>query len=215
MALTVSTPGIGWTPASDSGVNKQDLITNVTRPVFTGTSTAGTKVTLVAGAITLGTATANNLGRWTLATPAARAFNADGVHTVTATAKNKLQEISPPASFSFTIDRTRPRAQSMVYDQKTGSLTVSFSEAVAGVNLSRMRLGIPSVGTYPLNGTVARNFLGPIVMSPTGPGSTSYSFTPVSKIVAPGTYTASIVAAGITDISGNQLAAGIATSFQF
>lgn len=213
MALAVSTPGIGWTPASDSGINRQDRITNVARPVFTGRADAGAKVTLVAGAVTLGTATANRNGTWTLATPPRAAFSADGVYTVTATAKNRLQEISAPASFSFTIDRTRPRAQSIVYDQNTGSLTVSFSEAVAGVNPSRMRLKIPSLGTFVVNSPKALGMVGWIDMSPTHPGGTSYSFTPVSKIVAPGSYTASIVATGITDVNGNRLVAGISRVF--
>lgn len=215
MALTVSTPtNFRWTPASDSGINKQDLVTNVTRPVFTGRADAGAKVLLDAGGRPLGTATANKNGIWTLATPPRAAFNADGVYTVTATAKNRLQEVSAPASFSFTIDRTRPRAQSIVYDQNTGSLTVSFSEAVAGVNLSRVRLRVPSFGTYPLNSNVVRSLSNGIIMSPASPGGTSYSFTPATKIFAPGTtFTVSIVAAGITDISGNRLFAEISRSF--
>ena len=215
MALTVS-PGltIGLTPASDSGINRQDGITNVIRPVFTGRADVGAKVKVVAGTVSLGTATANNLGLWALLTPqwAASTFRRDGVYTVTATATNRQRSISQPANLTLTIDRSPPRAQSIVYDQSTGSLTVGFSEAVAGVQLSNVRLGIPRVGSFPLS---QWSDLG-INISPAGSGGKSYTFTPSTKIVAPGTYTASIAAApaaSITDISGNRLV-GISRPFR-
>ena len=52
--------------ASDSGASSTDNITKVTTPTISGTAEAGSKITLLDGATTIGTATANAAGAWSI-----------------------------------------------------------------------------------------------------------------------------------------------------
>ncbi len=67
-------------PASDSGATGDD-ITNVTAPAITGTGTAGDTVTLYDGQVSLGSATVQPDGTWSIVPGA---LLGDGVHGITA-----------------------------------------------------------------------------------------------------------------------------------
>ncbi len=95
--------------ASDSGQSSTDNVTNVVTPVFTGTATAGTVVTLYNGVTALGTATAVS-GIWSIAAPSLT----NGVQTITATATDAAGNITAAsAGLSVTIDTVAPGAPSV------------------------------------------------------------------------------------------------------
>ncbi|WP_460885488.1 Ig-like domain-containing protein, partial [Pseudoduganella ginsengisoli] len=56
--------------ASDTGRSNTDNITKITTPVFDGTTTAGNKVELFDGGISLGSVVAGADGKWSIASPA-------------------------------------------------------------------------------------------------------------------------------------------------
>jgi len=75
--------------------------TNDATPTLTGTATAGSTVTVRRGTTTVGTATANGSGVWTLTVPSL----ADGTYTFTATTTNAAGNTSlPSAGYAITID---------------------------------------------------------------------------------------------------------------
>ena len=212
-ALTVSSPTIGWTPASNSGL-KTDDITRVARPVFTGWSTPGTRVVVAEGATVIGVAKANPKGIWVLPTPLSRAFIADGRRNVTATAVNAAREVSSASGFSFMIDRSPPRlvpgATGLSYNSAAG-ITVRFSEKVLGMSLSKLQLRIPGNPSLPLND--ARVTASTNGFKTTRPDDTTYAYKPVVLPYVPGKYTIALLKTGITDIAGNPLVVG--RSYQF
>ena len=86
---------------SDSGLSDSDDVTNDTTPTFSGTTAAGSTVTLKDGATVLGTATADASGDWTITSSAL----GDGSHSITATATDAAgNEIAVSAALSVTID---------------------------------------------------------------------------------------------------------------
>ncbi len=75
--------------------------TNDATPTLSGTTTAGSTVTVRRGTTTVGTATANGSGQWTLTVPSL----ADGTYTFTATTTNAVGNTSLPSSgYTITID---------------------------------------------------------------------------------------------------------------
>lgn len=80
--------------------------TNQTEPVISGTSEANATVTLYDNGIFLATVTANGQGQWSYPTTA---MLDEGLHVLTATAKDAAGNVSPTSSgFSIDIDVTAP-----------------------------------------------------------------------------------------------------------
>jgi hypothetical protein len=87
--------------ASDTGISNTDNITNVTRPRFTGTSTANATIQLYDGTTLVGTGTADSTGAWSVAT----SLLAAGTHAITAKTVDLAGNTSAPSTtLSVTID---------------------------------------------------------------------------------------------------------------
>jgi large repetitive protein len=166
LAVTVDTtaPAAPSVPdlatASDSGASSTDNITKVATPTFTGTAEVGSKITLLDGATTIGTATANGAGAWSIVSSAL----AQGKHAITA----KTTDIAgnagvASAALAVTIDTTAPVAPSapdltaasddgvLNTDNKTSITTPVFAgTAEAGASVTLLD-GAKSVGTATAN----------------------------------------------------------------
>ena len=97
---------------SDSGASSSDNLTNVTRPIFTGTAEAGSTVKLydTNGTTLLGSGTATG-GTWSITSSSL----AQGNHTITAKATDAAGNISAPsAGLTLTIDSVAPNLSSVV-----------------------------------------------------------------------------------------------------
>lgn len=201
--------------ASDTGL-KNDQTTRLPQPLFVGTAPKGTRVFVANGADVIGSAVTNASGRWSLATPAAKAFLTDGVKSLTATAVNLKNsgEASSPTSFRLTIDRLAPQlapgATGLSYDSAAG-ITVRFSEKVLGMSLAKLQLKVPGNPSLPLNNAQVTASTNGFIL--TRPDDTTYAYKPVVLPYVPGTYTVALVKTGITDIAGNPLVIG--RSYQF
>ena len=95
------------TAATDTGSSSIDNLTKNTKPTFIGTSQAGATITLLdAGSITLGTATADGLGNWTIAVTGSPL--SDGAHNISARSVDLAGNQSTSGSLLITIVTTAP-----------------------------------------------------------------------------------------------------------
>ena len=95
--------------ASDSGTADDDDLTNDSTPTITGTAEAGTTVELLDGTTSLGTATADGSGDWTIDSSELT----DGVHQLTVTSTDVAgNESAASALLAVTVDSTSPAAPS-------------------------------------------------------------------------------------------------------
>src|SRR5690606_19552582 len=95
---------------SDTGTGNTDDITNDTTPTFTGTAEAGASVELFAGAESIGTATADGDGNWTVTSSEL----AEDTYNITATATDAAGNTSTASSaLSLTVDVTAPAKPNM------------------------------------------------------------------------------------------------------
>lgn len=76
--------------ASDTGVSSTDNITQATAPIFSGKGDAGAIITLLEGAVVLGSVTANAQGAWSITSSTLAA----GLHAISATAADKAGNVS-------------------------------------------------------------------------------------------------------------------------
>nr|WP_286209090.1 Ig-like domain-containing protein [Azospirillum sp. A1-3] len=126
-------PTVALASLSDSGA-QGDNRTNVRTPTLTGTTLASGLVTLYAGAIQLGTTTANGSGAWSFTTGTLSGTS----QTLTAVVRD-ADGVDSPAStpFILTLDTVAPTlvgqspSQNAVGVALASSLTLTFSEAVA------------------------------------------------------------------------------------
>ena len=107
---TIAAPSVpDLVATSDKGASNTDNITNVTRPVFTGTAEAGSTVTLLDGTTVIGTGKATIAGQWTITASTLAA----GTHSITATSVDAAGNPSvASASLSVSIDTTVPATPS-------------------------------------------------------------------------------------------------------
>ena len=190
-----STPDLN--AGSDTGSSNVDDITNDDTPTFEGTAEANSTVEVFrAGAISLGTTSADGSGNWSF-TPGTALSEA--THTITATATDAAGNTSTASSgLSITIDKTAPAVPSVPdmtastdqgssdTDNVTNDLTPTFtgtSDASVTVNL------ISSV-----DGTIATG-------AATGGGV--WTLTPGSAM----SVNVHSVTASATDVAGNTSAA--------
>ena len=106
LASTPITLTLDLTPPGAPVLTTVNTVTNNTKPVITGKADALSKVTISDGANVLGIATATSAGVWsfTSSTPLA-----SGAHTITATAKDAVGNVSGASSaITVTVDTKAP-----------------------------------------------------------------------------------------------------------
>ncbi len=116
LAITIDTvppaapTALDLATADDTGSSTSDNITSVnTALTITGSAAANAVVTILDGAATLGTATANGAGNFTFDT----GLFADGVHSITATQVDLAGNVSiASTALNITVDTTAPTAPS-------------------------------------------------------------------------------------------------------
>ncbi|MGB8169928.1 MAG: Ig-like domain-containing protein, partial [Chthoniobacteraceae bacterium] len=120
---------------SDSGASSSDNLTNVNRPILTGTAEAGTTVKLydTDGLTLLGSGTATG-GNWSITTSSL----AQGNHTITAKAIDAAGNISAASvGLTITIDSVSPNPNSVVLPANASygegdhlDFTVNYSKSI-------------------------------------------------------------------------------------
>ncbi|MDB5096082.1 MAG: type secretion C-terminal target protein, partial [Cyanobacteria bacterium RYN_339] len=105
--LTAAVAGVaGLTAATDTGASATDGITKLGLPVLTGTTDPNAKVEIFDGITSLGTVTADTLGKWTF-TPAAAL--GEGTHSITSVATDPAGNVGvASAATVLTVDLTNP-----------------------------------------------------------------------------------------------------------
>ncbi|RNF75562.1 DUF4347 domain-containing protein, partial [Marinomonas rhizomae] len=133
---TVSAPTIDLSSGSDSGSSNSDNITSDTTPTVTGTAEAGATVALydTDGTTSLGLATADGSGNWSITSSAL----STGSHTLTTKATDAAGNVSVASSgLTITVDDTAPTlsssnpADEAVSVAPSGDITLTFSEDIA------------------------------------------------------------------------------------
>lgn len=124
--------------ADDSGVSASDGITrNGSGLTISGKAEPQARVELFDGATSLGTATADASGNFTLDVALGQ-----GVHSITARATDAAGNIGPAsAALSITVDSTAPTAaialsRTALAEGETATVTITFSEPVSGFDKS-------------------------------------------------------------------------------
>ena len=117
---SISTPDM--TEATDTGISGTDNITNNKTPTFNGTAEANSTITLTSSVDgTIGTATADETGNWSISS----SILTEGEHDITATAVDAAGNNSAESSvLAITIDTSTPSSPStpdMTADTDTGS----------------------------------------------------------------------------------------------
>ncbi|ATC63703.1 hypothetical protein CMV30_06905 [Nibricoccus aquaticus] len=177
--------------ASDSGSSNTDNITSVTTPTFTGTAEANSTVELLRGGTTsLGTATANGSGNWTLALGTALA---QGTYSITAKATDSAGNTGAASSaLSVTIDTTASAAPALT------AITNDTGASATDRITSDTTLILSGTGIANETITVFRNAAQ--IGTATVNGSGIWSFDYTATTLAAGTHT---FTATTTDIAGN------------
>jgi hypothetical protein len=197
-------------PIADSGF-KGDGRTNVAAPTLVGRGQPGTIIafTAVRGASSayLGAIGVPATGSWRFQP---RPLT-DGVYTVTTSVENAVGLRTAGASLSLTIDTVPPVAKLTSF-AGLDTITISFSKPVAGATLrnlwisgwaSELGVTIPSMS---LSDTRVRSILGngAITISPDPKTYQAYTVRLPRAFAEPGTYTLTLVGAGIRDWAGNR-----------
>jgi hypothetical protein len=114
--------------ASDSGKFNNDAITNVTEPVFHGTSEPFSHVALFANGTSIGQVQAGSDGSWTITS----SHLADGSYAITATAVDQFGITTTPAPVTIVpnlvIDTVGPRVTFAAFDRLTATVTYTFQD---------------------------------------------------------------------------------------
>ena len=132
------------TAGTDSGSSNTDNTTSNTTPTFTGTAEANATVTLISSVNgTVGTATADGSGNWSIT---ASTLNS-GAHTITATATDTAGNVSSASSgLSVTIDAMAPALT-------VGSVDISADTGTSNSDFLTQTASQTITGT--LSGTLA------------------------------------------------------------
>lgn len=156
------------------------------RPVFSGVTEASAKVEVFSGTVSLGTATANSSGAWTL-TPSTLA---DGTYTITAKATDAAGNTSAASTArTVTVDATPPAVPTLAVGTGVSSTRPAFSGVTEAGAKVEVFDGTVSLGTATAN------------------SSGAWSFTPSD--LAGGTHS---ISAKATDAAGNTSAASAVKS---
>lgn len=199
-------PGVPSAPdlvaESDTGASDTDNITGDKTPTFSGTAENGSTITLLAGAIEIGTATVTD-GTWTITSSSL----ANGTHEITATASDAEGNTSAASpALSITVDANAPDLQGIArqtpgtVNSDATSLTwrVTFDSDVSGVDAADFTL-------TPLDGSTATG----TIASVTSVNASTYDIV-VNSVTGQGALRLDLVASGtgIVDLTGNAIADG-------
>lgn len=138
-----STPDM--TSGTDSGSSNSDNITSNTTPVFSGTATANSIVTLydTNGTTVLGTTTSDGSGNWSITSSTL----SSGTHTITAKVTDTAgNESAASAGLSITVDTAAPSAIAL----SSNTLSNSASANTAVGTLSSTDATVSDTFTYSL-----------------------------------------------------------------
>ncbi|MCC0804884.1 calcium-binding protein [Methylobacterium sp. W2] len=193
---TTTVATIGLASGSDQGVPSDGITSNAT-PDFFGTAEAGATVDVFLDGELVGTAVANESGQFIVSfAESGLEPLSNGTYTLTTSstdvAGNTKQSIQ---GTSFTIDRTAPTATITLSDTslvagETATVTITFSEAVAGFALADLVSG---------NGEL-RELSGPTA----GPnGSVIYTATLIPTANSEDSTNVVTLSTGYTDVAGN------------
>lgn len=194
--------GLALAAADDSGASSSDRVTNVTQGLtITGTAEANARVELFDGATSLGTATANASGAFSLDVALAA-----GAHSITARATDAAGNVgTTSAALSINVDTTAPGAPSA---PAVSDGTIGAAEAAAGVAVTLANLEAGASASASLTGTARTGGGALSVPLPVGADG-AIALTPaVLQQFADGSLTLS---ATQTDAAGNASAAGSTT----
>jgi gliding motility-associated-like protein len=194
--IAPSTPVLA--AGSDSGISNSDHITNIIRPVITGTAESGATVTLydTDGTTVLGSDVATG-GNWSITTTDL----SPGTHTLTAKAKDVAGNIGVASTgLTVTIDTTSPTLAitSNVNSLKSGeSATISFT------------FSEDPGSTFTWDGSIGDVLVsGGTLSGISGSGLTrTATFTPTANVNS-GTASITVAANSYTDVAGNNGGAG-------
>lgn len=225
-SLRVTAVPIGLTgalnPADDSGVSHTDGITNVRAPRFSGSSAAGSLVTLYAtpagGTVSsvIGQALTDASGSWNITSRAL----VDGSYAVFATAAdqagfNSAQVVIEPDTHPLVIDTRGPVVDQVQLGRLTGQVLVVFQAGPAGLDIASLQ----NPANYSLARTNGRE--APLTVSSIALGPNSGPDTPESvlltfnagKYVRGGTFRFIARSGGVADAAGNALDGEFTGSF--
>ena len=202
-------------PASDSGISDSDGITNVTQPIFDGTSEALSTVSVYAQLQgggpqqLLGQTVADATGAWSLQSAVALA---DGSYTVIAQAQAndgvttaQTQILPAGTEGPLVIDTLAPVVTDVVFSRLSGSVFVTFQDNLSGL----AQATVVNAANYRLNKLVGRK-LGQILSTAiTTSGPTAPEVVKITvnggRPIRGGQYLLRILPGGITDVAGNAL----------
>jgi hypothetical protein len=180
--------GLTLDTSTDSGT-PGDHLTNFTQLKIDGTAEVGSTVDVFEGATSLGTATADGTGHWTVTTSPL----SESDHTLSATATDVAGNVSVASDpLTVTIDTTAPAApviSSVVND--TGALNTDL--------ITKDNTPIIS-GTAEANSTIRLKLAGTAIQTTTADGGGHWSFDfSAGPAITDGAYTATA-----TDAAGNE-----------
>jgi len=159
-----------------TGELKANDVTDDARPEIIGKAKAGSIVTIKDGSVVLGTVTADASGNWTF-TPTSDL--GDGVHSITATAKDLTGKEDTSSSFSFEIDGKAPNRPSIDYaEDQVGTVKDDLSNNGITDDPQPILHGTAeansTVNIYSVDGTL----LGSVTANSSG----AWNFKPGSKL---------------------------------
>ena len=177
------------TAASDTGISNSDNVTKNTTPTFSGTAEPGATVTLLEGATTLGSTTADGVGNWTITSTTL----SSGVHNVAARATDAAGNVgTTSATLPVTIDTTAPTVSAP--DLTTASdIGSSSTDNITNINTPTFS------GTAETGSTVELLDGGTVVGSTTIATGTAWTIS--ASLLADGIHS---MTARATDAAGNQ-----------
>ena len=193
-AFTIDTSGPSATGAlqaiapNDSGT-LGDNITSDTTPTLSGTTQAGSAVSVVVNGATY-TTTADASGNWTITTAAL----ADGVYTPAITVTDPAGNSTTANGTAFTIDATGPSA--------TGALQAIAPNDSGALGDNITKDTTPTVTGTTQPGSAVSVVVNGVTYTTTADASGNWSIT--SSALADGTYTPVIT---VTDLAGNSATA--------
>ncbi len=175
----------------DTGSSTDDAITSDTTLVFSGTSEANSQVQVYVGGVSIGTATTNSSGEWSLDYTSTTLTEGD--YTITAIATDLAGNVSAISTdFPITIDTTAPSTPDVTaISNDTGGDTTD---------------GITSDNTLLISGTSDANSFIEIFIDGTSIGTTTsdasgdWTFDYTATNLADGDY---VITAQATDVAGN------------
>ncbi len=199
---------------SDSGVSNTDGVTNINKPIFSGTGEPGASVQIFAAptgspstATKVGTAVINSLGNWSVQISPL----GDGSYVTTAAMLDPSNGIVvsrlPLMTNALTVVTTGPTVAGVSLDARNGLLHVMLQPGLGGFSLA----GLTNRSNYSLGlpvGTGLQNFSATNLTATPGSNGqvvVNLAYNLGGRNFKAGGYVVQLQANGITDLAGNPL----------